>query len=395
MNDEVQGVHALAQAADAALPNGFTKRQIAAAITPKVQELILLPTEKCNFRCTYCYEDFEIGKMSEATQRSIELFLDKRIPNLQKLTLSWFGGEPLMAKDVVLRIAKYAQKLCREYGVFFEGGLTTNAYYLDAETADALLGANQNFFQVTFDGWKEAHDVIRRDIKGAGTFEKIWSNLERMRSLEDKFEVVIRIHVRRDNLENLRVMMRELARTFGNDQRYRLDFQHLRDMGGEGGKTVINPVSLDELSGIEAQLTSVYRQHVQEFHGVGTETAQALQGPELAVRLANESAGGRRSTDIDANAPYICYASRPNSLLIRANGRIGKCTVAFSDPRNDLGYLKDDGSIEIDNQRLQPWMRGIRTFDVVTAGCPMVGMPAEPPQQSDEPGRRIVPIAAV
>ena len=53
------------------LPNGFTRRQIAEAISPRIQELILLPTEKCNFRCTYCYEDFELGKMSEETQRIV------------------------------------------------------------------------------------------------------------------------------------------------------------------------------------------------------------------------------------------------------------------------------------------------------------------------------------
>jgi hypothetical protein len=49
------------------LPNGFDARQIAAYITQKFQELILLPTEKCNFRCTYCYEDFELGRMKEST----------------------------------------------------------------------------------------------------------------------------------------------------------------------------------------------------------------------------------------------------------------------------------------------------------------------------------------
>jgi hypothetical protein len=53
------------------LPNGFTRRQIAEAISPRIQELILLPTEKCNFRCTYCYEDFDLGKMSEETQRTV------------------------------------------------------------------------------------------------------------------------------------------------------------------------------------------------------------------------------------------------------------------------------------------------------------------------------------
>jgi uncharacterized protein len=44
------------------LPNGFTRAQVGAALSPRFQQLTILPTEKCNFRCTYCYEDFELGK---------------------------------------------------------------------------------------------------------------------------------------------------------------------------------------------------------------------------------------------------------------------------------------------------------------------------------------------
>lgn len=46
----------------------FTHGQIAATIRRDAQQLIILPTEKCNFRCTYCYEDFLISKMKEPVQ---------------------------------------------------------------------------------------------------------------------------------------------------------------------------------------------------------------------------------------------------------------------------------------------------------------------------------------
>jgi uncharacterized protein len=117
------------------LPNGFTTRQIAAAISSRAQELILLPTEKCNFRCEYCYEDFELGKMSESIQLAIERFVERRIDGLDQLTFSWFGGEPLVAKDVVLRLSAYAKKLCDQRSVRFLGGMTTNAYLLERDLA--------------------------------------------------------------------------------------------------------------------------------------------------------------------------------------------------------------------------------------------------------------------
>ncbi|MFM6074868.1 MAG: radical SAM protein, partial [Dolichospermum sp.] len=77
-------------------------------ISDKAFELIILPTEQCNFRCIYCYEDFSIGRMKPEVISGIKALLDKRSSKLNFLNLSWFGGEPLVAKDIVLDISEYA-----------------------------------------------------------------------------------------------------------------------------------------------------------------------------------------------------------------------------------------------------------------------------------------------
>lgn len=69
-------------------------------------------------------------------------------------------------------------------------------------------------------------------------------------------------------------------------------------------------------------------------------------------------------------SPDICYAARPNSLMIRADGRIGKCTVALADPMNNIGRLLPDGSVQIDNARLRPWLRGWKSEESLALGCP-------------------------
>jgi uncharacterized protein len=367
------------------LPNGFTRRQIAAAISPRIQELILLPTEKCNFRCTYCYEDFELGKMSEETQRAIELFIDKRMEGLELLKFSWFGGEPLVAKDVVLRLSRYAKQKCDEHGVKFQGGLTTNAYVLDQALARELISLNQDFFQITLDGWKEAHDVLRQRADGRGTFDVIWNNLLGLKALDLKFEVCVRIHVRRDNIENLEILMREFALAFQGDKRFYLDFQHLRDMGGDGGKTIENPVSYLELIEIEAPLRTSYHQALRALRGnlanssppnVVSDTTASI--PVLVkAKNSGESAGSQRASEQVVGEPYICYAGKPNSLLIRSNGRIGKCTVAFDDDRNDIGVLLPDGKLSLDTGRLNSWFNGIEDLDEARAGCPIGGIAKE------------------
>ena len=435
-----------------ALPHGYTHRQIAEALSPLIQELILLPTEKCNVRCTYCYEDFELGMMSETTQTAIEAFLTERIPKLKILRLSWFGGEPLVAKDVVLRIAKHAKTLCDAHGVELTGGLTTNAYVLDKALAKQLMALHQSFYQITLDGWKEAHDALRKRADGKGTFEVIWQNLLGLRDLTEDFEVCVRIHVRRDNQENLETLMHEYAKAFYNDKRFRLDFQHLRDMGGEGGQTIINGVTLQELPVIEARLRKIVVAEIRSLRGEAPITQEIVPNsaayanrqaaraaerivedaadsavldttvvplPQVAAPLpepviqtennaqleegiivqkaknAGESAGSQRSNSEHAGAPYICYAAKANSLLIRSNGRIGKCTVHFDDERNDIGYLSDAGKIVIAQDKLRPWLRGLETLDTDITGCPIHGLPAVEQRSPFPNGKAFIAVKQV
>src|SRR5918992_3673907 len=63
--------------------------------------LIIMPTEKCNFRCIYCYEDFARGRMPAAVQRAVLRLVEREAPSLRTLRISWFGGEPLAAVEVI------------------------------------------------------------------------------------------------------------------------------------------------------------------------------------------------------------------------------------------------------------------------------------------------------
>jgi uncharacterized protein len=344
----------------------FSHRQIASTLSRKSQQLIILPTERCNFRCTYCYEDFLIGKMKEPIQVSIERYLDRRVPDLTRLSFHWFGGEPLMAKEVVLRLSSYASRVCNEYGVALSGAMTTNASVLDHDLFEELLSYDQRFFQITLDGWRDGHDAVRRLANGRGTFERIWTNLVATKESAGSFDILIRIHVRRDNYQSLEMLIDNLATAFGGDPRYSLDFEHLRNLGGEGGKSVDRPLSVTEMREIEVELRARYEAAVASL----AITAESRQQPRVPASHMGEV---KAPAGPDAE-PYICYAAKPNSLLIRADGRIGKCTVAFSDERNTIGRINPDGTLTIDNGLLRPWLRGLSDLDPKALECPLSGM---------------------
>ena len=68
--------------------------------------IMILPTDACNFRCVYCYENAENSYMSEENEQALLKYFKKKIPKLSGLRISWFGGEPLVRKEQVLRITK-------------------------------------------------------------------------------------------------------------------------------------------------------------------------------------------------------------------------------------------------------------------------------------------------
>lgn len=361
--------------AEAGQVTSFSRRQIAGAITGRQQELIILPTEKCNLRCTYCYEDFAIGKMSNSTQLALERFVERRVDGLDRLSFSWFGGEPLVAKDVVLRLSKFAHRVATERGLAFDGGLTTNGYLLDTELFEELVSYRQNFYQITLDGFGEHHDAVRRFANGRGTFARIWENLENIKNTDLDCEILVRVHVRRENIDHLPMLMRELGRLIGVDPRFRLDFEHVRNLGGEGGARLYKPVSLAELDELQIGFREVFYREAGILGAEEAAAATALAKSLTTKKQMGESSGSRRASEIEVSENYICYASKPNSLMIRADGRIGKCTVALYDDRNTIGKLNDDGTIDLDNAKVRPWIRGLGNMDVETLACPYKAMP--------------------
>lgn len=41
--------------------------------------------------------------------------------------------------------------------------------------------------------------------------------------------------------------------------------------------------------------------------------------------------------------------------MIRADGRVGKCTVALEHPENQVGYLDLEGNMHIDEEKNKKW----------------------------------------
>ncbi len=165
------------------------------ALRNDVLHLILLPTEQCNFRCVYCYEDFSIGRMSFTTIQGVKRFIDRRMKDLRLLHVSWFGGEPLLARPVIEEISSHILKSAAERdGLDYGGDITTNGYLLNSSTVQRLSGLGISFYQISLDGPEFLHDRTRVRRNGKGSFRQIWKNLIAIRDSKININVVLRIH---------------------------------------------------------------------------------------------------------------------------------------------------------------------------------------------------------
>lgn len=360
-------------------PNGITPQQVASSISSRRLELTILPTEKCNFRCTYCYEDFEIGRMKPYIVEGVNNLIAARANGLKELSINWFGGEPLLALSVIRSIATHAKESSDANSFAFSGGLTTNAYLLTPEVLTELVELRQQFFQITLDGWGQAHDMTRKRADGQGTFEVIWANLCSAARTDLSFRFQLRIHVTNENHDSLRELCRNIHEHFGSDKRFGINVQDVRNMGGENGKA-IRDVPAVSFRTIARELESLAK--------TGRYSPPSQQDTlALPARPIGESASSRDGYAL-TDAPYICYASKPNHLLIRANGRVGKCTVALSDTRNDLGHINPDGTITVDQDKARKWAKGFETFDLHDLACPISTMHKYAPKETKE-----IPVA--
>jgi uncharacterized protein len=317
---------------------------LAQLVTDRRLELILFPTEKCNFRCTYCYEDFAIGRMTRQTINSVKELIKRRAEGLDVLYLTWFGGEPLLALDIIMEISSYASELIREYpDLSHQGSMTTNAYRLDPSTFSALARVGVLSYQISLDGPRDIHNQTRVKADRGGSFDTIWQNLLAIRQTDFVAEIKLRIHFSADTVSKLDPLIDEIKEQFLPDPRFRVFFKAI---GRWGGPNDDNIQLLPE----------------QEEHAAISRLTEKLYGDKFGS-MEKES--------------HICYASRPNSLVIRADGRVGKCTAALNDSRNVIGKLRPDGTLALDQRRIQPWLRGLATMNADVLACPFVGLSPE------------------
>ena len=155
--------------------------------------LTILPTRGCNFGCIYCYEqDRPNIAMSEQTEDAIVRFV-KSNSNLKRLSVVWYGGEPLLNFDSIVRLTKKFQQL----GIEYSAKIVSNGYLLTKDKAEKMKGLSIRNIQITFDGSEQIHNQRRALLGGQATYRTIMENLKYLLEVNKEITVDIRTNIDR------------------------------------------------------------------------------------------------------------------------------------------------------------------------------------------------------
>lgn len=193
---------------------------------PKSKEITgytIFTTTDCNARCFYC---FELGgsriPMSSETAEKVVQYIKAHCGG-KKVSIGWFGGEPLFNLEAIDTIAA---GLHRE-GIEFTSKMVSNGYLFDDEIVHrAVESWNLKKVQITLDGTEKIYNKIKAYIyRDTNPFEIVMGNIARL--LETDIRVSIRLNMDLYNAEDLLTLAEELARRFADKKGLSVYAHHL------------------------------------------------------------------------------------------------------------------------------------------------------------------------
>ena len=131
-------------------------------------------TTRCNFTCTYCYQDLTTSPEDMAIDDwgGVYSYVAEQVAKrgIRTLHALLFGGEPLLNAAVVVRAAEQLKAL-EETGVRVTLYMPTNGSLLDAELAQRLSPLVDRV-QITLDGPASRHNRLRPYADGSPSYQQ-------------------------------------------------------------------------------------------------------------------------------------------------------------------------------------------------------------------------------
>jgi uncharacterized protein len=292
--------------------------------------ITVLPTFACNLGCEYCFVGKKHGNMSSEVQAQLVAFVEEHLAgnSCPSMSVDWFGGEPLLAKDVIRKLSAHFIRLSDQAAIPYRAQVISNGTILTDEVVAILQGSRVDRLQITLDGPMDIHD-LRRPYKSGrkSSFSQIVGSLP---SAIGKFLIRLRINVDARNLHSVWELLELFVEKgwIGNESRF---FPYLAR---------VSPFT-DACSGVSNKVCSM-----EEFYRVQFRWMQKLEELGIAV-------GAQGLYQFPEPKLYNCGAVGANGFVFTPEGEIHKCGLTVDDSTEAVGHLRDHGLVS--KTKLQKW----------------------------------------
>ena len=162
-------------------------------------KFIVVVNLDCNLACRYCFEGVRKGKhylSDEVAARFVDFVKTRDYTNKDEIKIAFYGGEPLLSVDRIASISEQIKTFAEGRGMRYVFSLVTNGVLLTPQTVKRLQPLGLRSAKVTLDGPKEVHDAFRPFKGGAGSFDTILRNVDKV---ADRIRIQIGGNYTQDN----------------------------------------------------------------------------------------------------------------------------------------------------------------------------------------------------
>lgn len=270
--------------------------------------LIVAPTLACNMACPYCFENNKRGKMTPEIADQIGEFVSRQAKTLTQLDLTWYGGEPLLAMDVIEKLSQRFIRLGSEQQFTYRASIITNGYLLDRDTVDTLVDLKVGVCQVTLDGPARLHNVRRPLKNGKESFRTIVDNLK---YAAGKLVLSVRVNIDRSiRSADVAELLAEL-KAAGLQQRISVNFGMIEPSSATCAAVAEACYEIADFSQVEIDF---YRQLLDN---------------------------GYRVEKLPSPCAVFCMAQLVNAFLVDPDGNLYRCWNYVGDPAKTMGHIRD------------------------------------------------------
>lgn len=306
------------------------RNEVIANSSEKIGNIIIAPTLECNAHCYYCFENGQRkGTMDYDTAESLVQFLKNRW-NKKELGITWFGGEPLLAKDVI----SFISRRLKEEGVRFSCKITTNGSLFDEKMIMYLLNDwCVEKIQVTVDAVGDKYNKIKNyDAGFKNPFEKIMENIQKL--IDNGIKVKVRINFNPEKQNEALDTMDYLTERFHNSDNIKIYFAPI-DENDEIVRNIAN--DFDEFN--EHPYISLIK------FGRKNNLYRGFPDMEDDNKKINEETLLKKLKIYPST--INCYAACPNVITVGPDGGIYKCHRVLGRKEYESGNIKN-GIVEND-----------------------------------------------